>query len=274
MRNIPPKYIFGATERLRLWRDPDRNAALKRLVIFLLALLAFCVAIFEIWVAMARPSAPRDRVIAPVSLSGSPVRLVAFGSSLTWSNPWPDELAWELSSCLGLPVEVVRVARNGAGSSWGMEAVDQVLAAKPDLVLMEFAINDADVLDGVSLHRSRTQHAALIERLTTTVPSGHVVLMTMNPVGGIHLVLRPFLPRYYALQVGLADSHDTALADLYADWLALPMSQRRFADGLHPAPEDTARVVVPGLVRRIAEAAGRDCPPNPELTGRPRPDTR
>lgn len=211
------------------------------------------------WSAGGRPEFSRDRDIAPFSELNTPFRIVAFGSSLTQSNPWPDQLAAQLSLCLGTRVEMIRVARNGAGSHWGLGAVDRVLAANPDLVLMEFSINDADIFDGVSLHRSAAQHTVLIERLGAKISSGQIVLMTMNPVSGPHLISRAFLSRYYALLVDLADQYGTALADIYADWLALPIAQRRFADGLHPAPEDTARVIVPGLVRRISLATGHDC---------------
>ncbi|WP_108262380.1 SGNH/GDSL hydrolase family protein [Mangrovicoccus ximenensis] len=234
---------------------------MKHFAMSFMALTMACVLGFLVWIGMANPNTPRDREIAYIPLSGPSFRIVAFGSSLTHSNPWPKALSRSLSECFGQPVEVLRIAQSGADSSWGLDSVDQVIAAGPDLVLMEFAINDADFLDGASLRRSRSQHAMLIDRLGAAVAPGHVVLMTMNPVGGLHRALRALLPRYYALQVELADRHGTALADLYADWLALPPAQRRFPDGLHPTAEDTARVVVPGLVRRIAQAADRTCPP-------------
>ncbi|MBE3639505.1 SGNH/GDSL hydrolase family protein [Mangrovicoccus algicola] len=238
----------------REWR---RFAVLAGLV---LGMLAGLVAGWK----LQTPPPPGDRPIAPLSLSAMPerpVRIVAFGSSLTRSSPWPVELEGELADCLDHPVEVLRIARSGAGSAWGLQAVNEVVAAGPDLVLVEFAINDADLLDGVSLRRGKAQHAALIARLQETVAPGHVVLLTMNPVGGLHAALRAPLARHYAQLGELADRHGAALADLYGDWMARPAAQRRFADGLHPAPHQVRQVVLPGLVRRIGMAAGRACMP-------------
>lgn len=230
-----------------------------RILLVLFGVVVLAVAGVAFWSHAAQPGQPRDRAIAPFSEPGTPRRIVAFGTSLTRANSWPDTLARAVSDCLGHPVEVVRVARGGADIRWAEAHVDRVLAVDPDLVLMEFAINDADLGDGVSLRRSRALHGAVLSRLTAGIPPGRIVLMTMNPVGGAHVLRRAFLPRHYAQQVTLAQDHGTALADLYAEWLSRPVRNRTFDDGLHPGDQDTARVVVPRLTGLIAAAAGVDC---------------
>jgi len=232
---------------------------LIRILLVLFGASVLAVSGIAFWSHAAQPGQPRDRAIAPFSEPGTPGRIVAFGTSLTRANSWPDALARAVSDCLGHPVEVLRVARGGADIRWADAHVDRVLAADPDLVLMEFAINDADLGDGVFLRRSRAMHGEVLSRLTAEIPPGRIVLMTMNPVGGAHVLRRAFLPRHYAQQVTLAEDHGTALADLYAEWLSRPVGDRTFEDGLHPSDQDTARVVVPALTGMIAAAAGVDC---------------
>lgn len=212
-----------------------------------------------VWIVMAVPSAPRDRPILPLIVDAQPLRIVAFGTSLTHANPWPELLQERLAACLVQPVEVVRISKSGSRTTWALENVSRVIAAKPDLVLLEFAINDADVTDGVSLRESVAQHNALIDALETSLPVGRIALMTMNPVNDIHRFIRVGLPRYYAAVATTAETRNTALIDLYADWVALPRELRQFPDGLHPTANDAVTVIVPGIMRRIAIASGTRC---------------
>lgn len=151
-----------------------------------------------------------------------------------------------------------RVARAGAGSAWGLGAVDEALAARPHLVLVELAVNDADLLDGVPLRRSVANHRAILARLR---PGAGVMLMTMSPAQGPRGWVRPRLGAYYAAYGPLAAEAGAGLLDLYPRWLALPRAERGLgADGLHPEGEVAAAVIVPPLVEAVAAALGRDCP--------------
>ena len=53
----------------------------------------------------------------------------------------------------------------GATSAWGLDQVDVVIAKAPDLIVLEFAINDADLGRGLSLAESRDNHRSLILQL-------------------------------------------------------------------------------------------------------------
>ena len=58
----------------------------------------------------------------------------------------------------------------------------------------------------------------------------------------------------------MARTADLGLVDLYPRWLALPPEARGLErDGLHPAPEVAARVILPVLVPYLTEAWRRDC---------------
>lgn len=208
------------------------------------------------------PAVPADRPLPPWPPgSAGPARIVAFGTSLTAGNAWPDGLAAALAGCLGHPVEIHRVARPGVGSDWALGQIDRVAAAAPDLVLIEFAINDADIRDGVSPARAMARHAALVAGLEAALPGVPLMLMTTSPVSGIlRQIQRPRLARHYAGYRALAAQEGLALADLAPRWqAALDAGLPPPADGLHPDDAATAAVVVPALTRMIGRAAGRDC---------------
>jgi acyl-CoA thioesterase I len=213
---------------------------------------------------------PRDRPLAPRALPAEgPVRIVALGTSLTARGPWPDRLAERLAACLGHPVEIRRVARPGATVAWGQEPaqVAAVAEAAPDIVLVEFAINDADLRDGLPRAEADARSRALLAALADALPEAAIVEMTMSPARGLRGLMRPGLAARYADVVARAEAREGALVDLHARWLRLPRDARGLdADGLHPDPELAAGVIVPALAAHIAPAFGAACP---EGQGRP-----
>jgi lysophospholipase L1-like esterase len=122
---------------------------------------------------------------------------------------------------------------------------------------VEFAANDADLLDGVSPARSARQHAGLITGLQAALPDTRIVLMTMNPVSGLHRILRARLGQHHALYGALAERHDVALVNLNRRWKESGTGAP--PDGLHPAPAQTAPIIAPALATVIGASLGRDC---------------
>lgn len=199
-----------------------------------------------------------DKVFTPWPAGTTPTKIVAFGTSLTLGNGWPDRLSANLEGCFGHPVDVVRIARAGAGSTWGIEAVETVIAQAPDVVLMEFAINDADLRDGVSLARSDAQHRALIAQLQHNLPDVRIAVMTMSPAFGPRGWMRPRLARYYEQLTELARDTNLAVVDFYPRWRSADLRDA-FADGLHPDETATAAIMDQPLVDHFAQAAGLQC---------------
>jgi hypothetical protein len=209
-------------------------------------------------------SAPRDRPIPNWPIEGrdfgeTPLRIVAFGTSLTAGNDWPRRLGKGLTACLGHPVEMIRVAEPGMGSSWALEHVAEVAAFEPEVVLIEFSINDADLRDGVSRSRGRRQHEALIDSLQKELPEARLVLMTMSPAYGLRGLLRPFLTEHYADVADLAYARDLGLIDLYPRWRNSNVD--RPADGLHPDNEATRAVVDAPVLAAFTDALETGCKP-------------
>ena len=163
----------------------------------------------------------------------------------------------------GLPdsrVVVFNRARWGVTTSWGKRHVRRrVCRMKPDLVLVEFAINDADIRRGISPAQSRTNLLAIIDTIRRQYDGCRVVLMTTNPCLGRHAAYRPELGRYYAVYRELAAALDLALADMEPVWQQLAAEDTdRFRsyliDGKHPTPAACESLIAPVVIGTVAVA--------------------
>lgn len=236
-----------------------RRSGGRRWVVGLAVIILGGLAVVSWW--RTPVAAPADRLVTlAASVPGTPMTLAVFGTSLTARSQWPEAVVAGLATCLDRPVQLVRVAEPGALSSWGVDHLPDVVAATPDLIVMEFAINDADLSDGLSLTESTANHRAMIDGLKTALPEARMVLLTMNPAQGMRGLMRPFLSRYYAAYGALAAETGSGLIDLHARWLGLPREARGLAaDGLHPDEAVAQAVIVPALVEQLGRMAGQDC---------------
>ena len=214
------------------------------------ALLALPPLALLVWTLPPAPFEPRDR---PLPGGRPPERVVVLGTSLSARNDWPQALEAALGDCLGRPATVEVVARPGATSAWGLAQVGRVAAMDPDVVIVEFVINDADLLDGMRLGRSRSAHDALLSELAALAPEARVLLMTMNHARGPRGWARPRLAAYYAFHPRLAERHGAGLLDLYPRWLARPRGADGLRDGLHPTDAAAREVVLPPLIARLTK---------------------
>jgi acyl-CoA thioesterase I len=205
-------------------------------------------------------SAPHDITLAPQVRRDAPdLRLTVLGTSLTANYDWPDRVADGLAQCLGPRPQITRIAMPGANSDWGLRQIPAVIAAKPDIVLIEFAINDADLRDGVWLNTSAANHRQMILALQAALPDTRVVLLTMSPAQGLRGLIRFRLGRYYLQYQDVARQTGAGLIDLYPRWLALPEAEKGLArDGLHPDPAITAALIVPVITAYLRKAIAGD----------------
>jgi lysophospholipase L1-like esterase len=229
---------------------------MRRLALVAVALLGLILGLGLWWAAPPRP--PEDLADRPLPnpLPAGPLRITTFGTSLTASYDWPGRLQAMLTQCLNRPVTVTPVARSGAGIPWALTQVQTVAATDPDLVLVEFAINDADLRDGTRLAVANAAHQRLITELRHAAPNAQIALMTMNPAQGLRGAVRPYLAAHYLAYRDLAAEMETGLIDLYPRWLARPVAERGLqADGLHPTQDVAAKVIVPS----VADYLSPDC---------------
>ncbi|MEM7668684.1 MAG: SGNH/GDSL hydrolase family protein, partial [Pseudomonadota bacterium] len=194
------------------------------------------------------PPGPPQIVPVPGLAATGALDIALLGTSLSARGPWPHAQAERQTACRGGPVTMRRTARAAASSAWAEQAIANALAPQPDLLLIEFAINDAALAHGMTQADSRAHHVRLLDAAAEAgVP---VLLMTMNPAWGRNRWLeRPGLPAYLALYPDLAAAHGAGLVDTVPAWHALAPDRRAalVPDGLHPTPDGMAVVLIPAL---------------------------
>ncbi len=207
------------------------------------------------------PSPPEtgDRFAPRRALPTDRLAVALLGTSLTSGTHLPNALERRLESCLGIPVAVRTFAQPGATSDQGMTQLAALPARVADIVLIEFAINDADTGIGMPFDQSKAQHEALIRIMAQRHPGTAITLVTTNPTFERMAERRPALRAYYSMYRDLASAHDLGLADLHARWMDTPDPGKLIPDGLHPSEEATDSLTVPSLAEHIASTFGRSC---------------
>ena len=191
----------------------------------------------------------------------APLRVALLGTSLTKNGGWDAALAERLSECLGRPVQALNFGGAGKTSRWGLSQTEKVLAAKPDVVAIEFSANDASFLKGFSIAESVRNVEAIARRLSAVERPPQVILLAMNPMHGLRGWVRPWLDHYYDAYEGAAARLGAGYLDLRPQWRALgaPTMRAAIPDGVHPLREAAADVVAPPLVAEAAKKLGETC---------------
>ena len=200
-----------------------------------------------------------DRPFYAHKQRAGPLKVVVFGTSLSERAKWPDDLQQALQSCGLGDALVLRHAKAGANSSWGGSQAEWFGQNPPDLVIVEFAMNDADLFDGLSLDDSQSNHLEIVRNLRQIVPDAAILLLSTNPVTGWARLKRPLLARYYNSYVTVAAQADIGFLDGYGRWMQLPGRAEAIYDGVHPRPEIEAQLLAEPIAHIIATGFGAIC---------------
>ncbi len=196
---------------------------------------------------------------------GSSQTLCIYGTSLSFHlGP---HLRDALKAQFGELIMVVNSAMSGCASRSGLQELkNRVLDHAPDVLLMEFAVNDShtyfhspDALDaGIALEESRGNLGELLDIIQVALPSCEVILQTMNPAwdspeGRLPASNRPELETFYEQYREVARARGLQLIDNYPVWQAIQTQdpkrfERLIPDGVHPTPEAVKTVLVPHLL--------------------------
>lgn len=216
------------------------------------------------WMQDVRGPSRAEISARPFETAPERPRIVAIGTSLTASYDWPAVLSVWLGDCLMRPVQLSVVAQAGETSRWGYAQTERVIAAKPDVVILEFIANDADLRHHLGVAESLDLHARTLARIYAALPDARVVLIGTNPVYGLRAAMRPRTQAYLD-GYGTLAAHDprTGFLDTADVWQTyLEQSGRRVVlpDGLHPRLRDIRHVLVPQIGHTLATLWGYDCP--------------
>lgn len=217
-----------------------------------LLVFAFLAAAVQVVLRNAPPSDMEDREIVSLRQFGTEVNILFVGTSLTAGYSWPAVLAESLEAQLEIPVRYSRVAMPGATSDWALREMYSIVAQAPDIILVEFSINDADLRHRMGLSKSIENHIQLIAGIRNNVPYAKIVLLTMNPAFGFRRLLRPRLLAFYEAYGTIAAQMDVGVVNLYSRWWALPDTRKAIRDGIHPDDAIATEVIVPLLLSYLS----------------------
>ena len=203
---------------------------------------------------------PEPAVFIEKLRAGREQTIVYYGTSLTQAGAWTRFLTEELTA--KFPGQVT--ARNSGGpgmhSGWGLRNVDErVIAHKPDVVFIEFAINDAVARFKLSPAQAKENLNQMIDRILAARPECEIILQVMNPVVGKpegDSGWRPTMEECQNNYREVAKERGLKLIDHMPAWSdVLAKGEARFRvyvpDGVHPAQEGWRQIVMPELRRQL-----------------------
>jgi len=200
--------------------------------------------------------------------AGEPQHLVFYGTSLTsgsCSGAWVDLVCNAFKDAFPSLVTHSDSAKKSVFSDWALENLhDRVLAAAPDVLFLEFAVNDAMLTYRLSPAACRRNLKFILDCMQKVRPGCECILMTTNPCVDEHSEWRPRLSEYYELYREVARERGLRLLDLYPEWLRIQVQdaaafQAFIPDGLHPSSSGCSSVVAPAVLGALglpASASG------------------
>lgn len=205
--------------------------------------------------------------------------VIVYGTSLTAGGAWAIELKSYFEGQFPGQVTFTNAAVAGVSSKWGRDNVNKRVAdKKPDLVFLEFSVNDAATKNNVSLAQSRENLDTIVKAIRRQNPAADIVLQTMDQAWDApdskkkYGSDRPDLSAYYEVYRQYARDNRLPLVDHYPTWLKLREKDKSayeamVPDGIHPSKSASLAVTWPAvkaLLDQTRTAVGR---PQPASTG-------
>ena len=199
--------------------------------------------------------------------AGEAQKLVVFGTSLSFHLA--PILRVSLHNRFGEGAQIINAGLSGKASRTALDVVEEkVLKHTPDVLLMEWAVNDAHSYfhepqardAGITLEESRSNLEELIHRVQQAVPSCEIVLWTTNPAfdapGSTARAgsARPQLEGFYQGVREVASARGLTLIDGEKFWNFLRSRDENLfrilvPDGVHPTPQALREHLVPFIER-------------------------
>ena len=195
-------------------------------------------------------------------------KIVVYGTSLTAGGAWVGQMNTWLSAKYPGKITLINSGLSGKNSATGLSQLStKVLAHNPDIVFIEFAVNDAflysDGTPQLSVAQAQANLVAMIDAIQAQNPEVEIILQTMNSVwnspsgSNQSATLRPNLAAYYQMYRDVATARDLMLIDHHPNWVALQTNdpatfQSYIADGVHPNAEGIGKITFPLLQWKLS----------------------
>lgn len=186
---------------------------------------------------------------APARAATEPVRILAFGDSLTagYGLPQEDGFVPQLQQALdkmGREAVVINGGVSGDTTAGGVARLDWMLADAPDIVILELGANDA--LRGFDPAEARRNLETIIMRIKET--GAEILLAGMLAPRNMG---EEYARAFDAMYPELAATHDILLYPFFLEGVATHPELNQ-ADGLHPTREGVATIVA-GILPHVTE---------------------
>ena len=192
--------------------------------------------------------------IAPWARAAEPVRLMAYGDSLThgYGLPAGETFPEQLEAALqadGLNVEVINAGNSGDTTAGGLARLDWALADDPDAVILELGANDG--LRGLDPDATYDNLDAILARLTQQEELPVLLAGMLAPPN----LGREYGDAFNAVYPRLAEAHDVPFYPFFLEGVAMQPALNQ-SDGIHPNAEGVAEIVkrIKPHVVRLLEA--------------------
>jgi acyl-CoA thioesterase I len=182
-----------------------------------------------------------------------PVKIVAFGDSLTagYGLPATDAFPVKLAHALeakGIKVQIVNAGVSGDTASGGLARLDWSLPSDTDAVILELGANDA--MRGIDPTVTREALAAILTKLKERGIAVLLCGMYAPPNMGAD-----FERAYQRMYPQLARSYDAILYPFFLDGVAGHREHNQ-ADGIHPTSKGVD-LIVEAILPKVEELVAR-----------------
>lgn len=191
---------------------------------------------------------------------GRPQKVVFYGTSLTAEGAWTKQLLAALNARFSGLVTHANGAESGMHSGWGADNfATRVISHNPDVLFLEFSVNDACARFALSLEESRGNLERMIEQVQRHNRECEVILQVMNPILDRplgHAGYRANLAGYQSICRDVGRERGLLVIDHMPAWAALLAQdeatfRRLVPDGLHPNADGYDHVVTPEILYRL-----------------------
>ena len=195
--------------------------------------------------------------------AGKPQTLVAFGTSLTAGGAWVGLTDKYLKERFPGLAAVNNEGASGHSSKYGLQIIHNVTRHKPDLVLIEFCMNDSyyperdGFKEGVTVAGSLANLGSIVDSIKAVNPACEILLQTMDLPLGIHRVRRPKVEEYHAGYREFAKARGFGLIDHALRWQAVlafdtALYVSWLPDSIHPSAAGSGAITFPAVVAALA----------------------
>jgi|GEM_PF-2039900 len=255
----------------------DQRILIMVRTILIVAVHFFCFPLFvqgnQIMVAQCDGDNTTQAVFIQKLERGENLRLICYGTSLTAAGEWVNQLDRFFQHAYPNQLTVINSGESGQHSDWGLSHFKaRVLDLKPDVLFLEFAVNDAVERFHIPEERVRSNIETMITQVQAAYPEVEIVLQVTNPVIDRpkgHSGHRPNLKKLFMMVRDIAKKHSTLLIDHEQNWQDIldqdPALFRKYVgDGLHPNSLGCSFVLTPMILYQLG-CISIETYQNPEL---------